>query len=254
MTLGDAYKMNETKTLGQRLYECREKTGMKQADVARALNVQRQQISYYENDSRQPDLDRLKELSRLYGVSTDYLLGITDVASIDTNLKAVCEYVGLSERSVDILHTHAEFRKEYGEDCAYIRTEARTIPIDTALLDSIDTLIKFGTHTSFFDDFQNFLFSDHLHIVNEEANGLRKMFSKQLKKMGYEDFEDDNCNSVSLTNDILQTKGTTSYVLSNEQMEEIAMMIFQRQLRSLKRSVEYSREASAKTDITTNKM
>ena len=85
--------MNEAKTLGQRLYECREKTGMKQADVARALNVQRQQISYYENDSRQPDLDRLKELARLYGVSTDYLLGITDVASIDTNLKAVCEYV-----------------------------------------------------------------------------------------------------------------------------------------------------------------
>lgn len=244
--------MSETKTLGQRLYECREKTGMKQVDVARALNVQRQQISYYENDSRQPDLDRLKELARLYNVSTDYLLGITDVASTDADLKAVCEYVGLSERSVDILHTHAECRKEYGEDCEYVRTDSRALPIDTALLDSIDTLIKFGTHTSFFYSLQNFLLSDHLHIVNEEASELRNMFSKQLKKMGLEEFEDDNCNCVSLVNDTLQRKGIMSYVLSAEQMEEIAMMIFQRQLRSLKRSVEYSREASAKPGTSDN--
>lgn len=163
--------MNETKTLGQRLYECREKTGMKQADVARALNVQRQQISYYENDSRQPDLDRLKELARLYGVSTDYLLGMTDVSSSDLEIKEVCNYTGLSENAVAVLHCNAAYRKKFGtvpEEIAFDTIEKTTeYPyVNLSLLDATNILIEHGYETMFFEMLLNYIYSNDLELID----------------------------------------------------------------------------------------
>lgn len=82
----------------ERLKKLRNDAGYKkQEDVARILNVQRQIISYYETGERKPNIDDLVKLAKLYNTSTDYLLGLSDVATTDTELKAVCEYTGLSE-------------------------------------------------------------------------------------------------------------------------------------------------------------
>lgn len=44
-----------------------------------------------------------------YGVSTDYLLGRTDTPTSNMEQRAVCEYTGLSEQTVDQLHLNAYF-------------------------------------------------------------------------------------------------------------------------------------------------
>lgn len=44
------------------------------------------------------------EISKQLGVSTDYLFGLSDVATNDKDIKDVCEYTGLNERSVTLLH------------------------------------------------------------------------------------------------------------------------------------------------------
>lgn len=40
------------------------------------------------------------KLAKLYNTSTDYLLGLTDIKTTDTELKAVCEYTGLTEEAI----------------------------------------------------------------------------------------------------------------------------------------------------------
>ena len=45
----------------------------------------------------------LYALAKFYNVSADYILGFTDVKSPDTNMKAVCEYTGLNEDSIEWL-------------------------------------------------------------------------------------------------------------------------------------------------------
>ena len=208
--------MNETKTLGQRLYECREKTGMKQADVARALNVQRQQISYYENDSRQPDLDRLKELSRLYGVSTDYLLGMTDVSSSDLEIKEVCNYTGLSENAVNILHKHSTVSKEIGNDLERIVLYNKEL-VDPELLRAVNLIIENATNITFYRDFLNYIYSDTIrfHAGN------------------YEKGNEENSSVVSIENLQVDKYGQT-YIPSKEQLEAVALMILQSKLKTLK--------------------
>ena len=47
---------------------------------------------------------KVAKLAEYYGVSADYLLGLSDVVSADTNLRAVCEYTGLSEETITTLN------------------------------------------------------------------------------------------------------------------------------------------------------
>lgn len=62
--------------LGQRIRTRREKCSLKQSDVAAALQVSPQAVSKWERDENAPDISLLPKLSRLLGVSVDWLLGI----------------------------------------------------------------------------------------------------------------------------------------------------------------------------------
>ena len=75
-------------TLGRRIRIRREVMGMNQKQFADLLGVHLSSLSYYEADKRQPTLDTLLGLSRLLGVSTDYLLK-GDSLDQDTQEEAV---------------------------------------------------------------------------------------------------------------------------------------------------------------------
>ena len=49
---------------------------MTQAQVAKRLNLSKTTISGYENNIKTPTIDVLVRLSNLYGVTSDYILGI----------------------------------------------------------------------------------------------------------------------------------------------------------------------------------
>ncbi len=81
--------------IGTRLRELREKKNLKQEQVAELLSVNKSTISLYESGMRQPSLDMVIAFARFYRVSTDYLLGITDVRMMDIT--------GLSEHEINVL-------------------------------------------------------------------------------------------------------------------------------------------------------
>ena len=62
-----------------RLKELREDSDIKQEALANYLNIKQNTYSQYENEQRQLPIDILKKLAKYYNVSTDYLLGVTDV-------------------------------------------------------------------------------------------------------------------------------------------------------------------------------
>ncbi len=61
-------------TMGEKLIQLRKRECWTQDDLAEKLDVSRQSVSKWEGDLAAPAIDKLLELSRLYGVSTDYLL------------------------------------------------------------------------------------------------------------------------------------------------------------------------------------
>lgn len=95
--------MNSHKITAERLKLCREKTRLTQAQVAKKLSTQRQVISYHENGSRQPTISDIIFYSKLYGVSADYLLGLSSIPSTNLEIKSICEKTGLSENAAEFL-------------------------------------------------------------------------------------------------------------------------------------------------------
>ncbi len=61
-------------TLADKIIEGRRRAGLSQEGLAERLSVSRQAVSKWESAQAMPDIERVGELTALFGVSTDYLL------------------------------------------------------------------------------------------------------------------------------------------------------------------------------------
>lgn len=69
--------MNEL-TTGKRIAQCRKQLNLSQEGLGEKVGVSRQAISKWEADATLPDIDKLIGLSRLFGVSVGWLLGVEE--------------------------------------------------------------------------------------------------------------------------------------------------------------------------------
>lgn len=91
-----------------RLREVMEEQRITITALAKELNVSRQTVSLYYNGSMEPNIERIRQISRYLGISADYLLGLSDARTTDTNIRAVAEFTGLSEKSLESLNQMKE--------------------------------------------------------------------------------------------------------------------------------------------------
>lgn len=71
--------------------EAREARGMSQKYVAITLGVKPPNVSRWESGATNPTIENLIALSKLYGVTTDYLLGL-DNLPVPTSARGVSDY------------------------------------------------------------------------------------------------------------------------------------------------------------------
>ena len=64
---------------GERLAEIRKDHGDRQSDLAEKLNVSRSTVRSWEGEDSSPSHELLVAICRLYHVSSDYLLGLSDI-------------------------------------------------------------------------------------------------------------------------------------------------------------------------------
>ncbi len=63
---------------GGRLKQLRERSGYTHADLSEMLNIGFSQVYRYESGKADPSSHVLERMAKLFGVSVDYLLGLTD--------------------------------------------------------------------------------------------------------------------------------------------------------------------------------
>ena len=73
--------------LPDKIIKLRKATGISQEELAERLNVSRQAISRWENGSALPDAQNILQISKLFGVTADYLLN--DDYESDSDIPAV---------------------------------------------------------------------------------------------------------------------------------------------------------------------
>ena len=87
----------EQLTIGQRIAEERKKQNLSQMGLAARLEVSRQAISKWESDAAIPEIDKLITLSRLFGVSVGWLLGVEESTVPQENVLAEEQYKVVEE-------------------------------------------------------------------------------------------------------------------------------------------------------------
>ncbi|WP_171051765.1 helix-turn-helix domain-containing protein [Alteribacter natronophilus] len=87
-------------TFGERLRLLRIEQNISQEMLAQKLNISKSTVSMYERNERQPSFTTVINLARLFGVSTDYLLGMKPY---DRGGNGVLTEASLSSEEVEYL-------------------------------------------------------------------------------------------------------------------------------------------------------
>ena len=79
----------------------REKT---RVELAEEFNVSRQTITNWQNGATVPDAISICEIAKFFGVTTDYILGLTEIKTLkNLNVREISDCTGLSEKAVQAL-------------------------------------------------------------------------------------------------------------------------------------------------------
>lgn len=81
--------------MGEKLKSLRLEKKLTQKQVADRIGLAISAVSSYESGTRYPSYDVLVKLARIFHVSTDYLLGITDTRNIDVT--------GLNDNEIELV-------------------------------------------------------------------------------------------------------------------------------------------------------
>ena len=90
--------------MGDKLKSLRIEKKLTQKQVADRIGLAISAVSSYESGSRSPSYDVLVKLARMFHVSTDYLLGITDKRNIDVT--------GLNDNEIELVLQLVEMLRE----------------------------------------------------------------------------------------------------------------------------------------------
>ena len=92
----------------ERLAELRKEKGLNQVGLGLKLHISQKMISAYENGMHQPNIEILKEMARIFGVSADYLIGLSDIRLPAERLVRD----GLQENEIELLDLFNQLKKE----------------------------------------------------------------------------------------------------------------------------------------------
>ncbi len=94
---------NKNSLFPTRLRELRKEKGVSQQECADTLGVSKSTLGLWENGDTLPDARSLAQMAEYYGVSADYMLGVSEIKSPDVNIQKICELTGLTEQAAKLL-------------------------------------------------------------------------------------------------------------------------------------------------------
>ena len=82
-----------------RIKDLREDRDLRQLDVAQAIGIDQRSLSNYETGKTNPDSETVIKLANFFGVTCDYLLGVSNVNFMDH--RAVIKELGDIKQRLD---------------------------------------------------------------------------------------------------------------------------------------------------------
>lgn len=99
--------------IGKKIKELRKKNNLSQDKLGELVACNRQKIADWERNKSEPKIEYIIKLSKVFNVSSDYLLGLSEVPNqLNTDdekaLRVSCDYTGLSPNVARYFSSHKE--------------------------------------------------------------------------------------------------------------------------------------------------
>ena len=94
--------------MGEKLKSLRIEKNLTQKQVADRIGLAISAVSSYESGTRYPSYDVLVKLARIFHISTDYLLGMTDKRNIDVT--------GLNDNEIELVSQLVDMLRNKNND------------------------------------------------------------------------------------------------------------------------------------------
>lgn len=172
---------NATDSLSIRLKELR--GTVNQLEVAEAIGISRAALGYYESGKRKPDADIIRKLCEYYHVSSDYLLGLSDIKKADSTIQGIASMTGLSENVINKLCYYNERITSYTESLNII---LRSPNFESAL----HHIPKYIQAVKIFNLLQNQRRERYENVLSSEPDGM--IDGKAIYNWPYNDDLDKN--------------------------------------------------------------
>lgn len=95
-----------TKRFADNLSDLIVESGKSIKDLAAEIGISSGALSKYQNDGAVAGIDALAKISQYFGVSTDWLLGLSHARGTNDEIKLACGHTGLTENSVSLLNEY----------------------------------------------------------------------------------------------------------------------------------------------------
>ena len=141
---------------GNRIYELRKQKGLSQESIAHTLGVSRQSVSLWETNQASPSMDNLISLAKVFEVSIDELVGLSDSSSNDVNPDDIKFEISYEEDKKNI----------YQRDCTHLNSIYDHVMFDIVMgLFAISAYLFFSASNMIFEVAQSFLIIGFLCIL-----------------------------------------------------------------------------------------
>lgn len=173
---------------GDRLKLLRKERGITQQELADAIGISKGGLCYYENTNRAPDITVLERFADYFKVSADYLLGRTNAQTQKAKLQAVCNFTGLSDKSVKLFAELKEknpqqlkavnfLLEQAAEDMDIVYPLDDTDNYDGSILNAV---VRYICHYHSYDEYLiDALSSTDEGITSEIQNALQQLVLNQ---------------------------------------------------------------------------
>lgn len=164
------------KEIGERIAALRVEKEETQQQLADSLGVKRETIKFWEGGNRQIKGGDIIKIARHFGISTDYLLGISDVKAPETSMQAVCDMTGLSEESIFSLQILKKFHDK----------ELNAMLTDDCIGDILSSMSELDYYSKFIRDLIEDL---EVQIFYEKYEENEKLLREVFQKFRFYRFE-----------------------------------------------------------------
>lgn len=96
--------MDINKNVGERIALSRIKRGLTQEELSKVLGIRRDKLAKWEAGLITIKIQDVISVANVLNVTSDYLLGLQDVMSMDSDIQSISNYTGLDEYAINKLH------------------------------------------------------------------------------------------------------------------------------------------------------